>query len=56
VVELDLGRAAPLRAWARLDASVKRGTVPIDGRGLSILRAAAGERVGLRRIAPATLR
>jgi N-methylhydantoinase B len=54
VVELDLGRAAPLRAWARLDPGVQRGTVPIDGRGLSILRAAEGERLRVRRIAPAT--
>jgi N-methylhydantoinase B len=51
VIELDVGRAAPLRAWARLDLSVGQGTVPIDGRGLTILNAAAGERVGLRRIA-----
>jgi N-methylhydantoinase B len=53
VVELDAGRAAPLRAWARLDASVAPGTIPIDGRGLSILKAAAGEPVDLRAIDPA---
>ena len=51
VVELDAGRAAPLRAWARLDAGVKGGTVPIDQRGLSILKSAEGERVMLRRVA-----
>ena len=51
VVELDAGRAAPLRAWMRLDAGVKPGTVPIDRRGLSILKAAEGERLELRRIA-----
>jgi N-methylhydantoinase B len=51
VVELDTRRAAPLRAWARLDAGVKRGTLPIDARGLSILKAAEGERVELRRVA-----
>jgi N-methylhydantoinase B len=51
VVELDIGRAAPLRAWARLETSVKRGTVPIDQRGLSILKTAEGERVMLRRVA-----
>jgi N-methylhydantoinase B len=51
VVELDTGRAAPLRAWARLDAAVRPGTVPIDVRGLSILKATEGERVELRRIA-----
>jgi N-methylhydantoinase B len=51
VVELDARRAAPLRAWMRLDAGVKRGTVPIDQRGLSILKAAEGEWVELRRVA-----
>jgi N-methylhydantoinase B len=51
VVELDAGRAAPLRAWMRLDAGVKPGTLPIDQRGLSILKAAEGECVELRRIA-----
>ena len=51
VMELDAGRAAPLRAWARLDASVAQGTLPIDARGLSILKAAAGEPVNLRAIA-----
>jgi len=51
VVELDTRRAAPLRAWIRLDAGVKRGTAPIDQRGLSILKAAEGERLELRRIA-----
>ena len=51
VVEMDTGRAAPLRAWLRLDARVKPGTLPIDQRGLSILKATQGERVELRRIA-----
>jgi N-methylhydantoinase B len=51
VLELDTRRAAPLRAWARLDANVQPGTVPIDERGLSILKAALGERVEVRRVA-----
>jgi N-methylhydantoinase B len=51
VVELDTRRAAPLRAWMRLDAGVTPGTVPIDRRGLSILKAAVGERLELRRVA-----
>ena len=51
VVEMDTGRAAPLRAWLRLDARVKPGTLPIDQRGLSILKATQSERVELRRIA-----
>ncbi|MGE0850126.1 MAG: hydantoinase B/oxoprolinase family protein [Hyphomicrobiaceae bacterium] len=53
VVELDIGRAAPLRAWARLDRSVQQGTVAIDQRGLAILKAIEGERVELRRVAGA---
>ncbi|HJU31229.1 MAG TPA: hydantoinase B/oxoprolinase family protein [Hyphomicrobiaceae bacterium] len=52
VVELDTGRAAPLRGWARLDAGVERGTVPIDRRGLSILKAGLGDEAVLRRLAP----
>jgi N-methylhydantoinase B len=51
VVELDSRRAAPLRAWARRDGAVSQGTVPIDSRGLSILKAQQGERVELRRVA-----
>ena len=51
VVELDIGRAAPLRAWARLDRSVQQGIVATDQRGLSILKAIEGERVELRRVA-----
>jgi N-methylhydantoinase B len=50
VLELDSGRAAPLRGWARLDASVPPGTVGIDARGLAILGAAEGERLNLRRV------
>src|SRR5262249_24944636 len=38
VVELDTRRAAPLRAWARRDWAVRQGTMPIDSRGLSILK------------------
>jgi N-methylhydantoinase B len=50
VVELDGGRAAPLRAWARLDASVPAGTTGIDERGLSILKLREGDRAQLRRV------
>jgi N-methylhydantoinase B len=50
VLELDSGRAAPLRGWARLDAGVPPGTVGIDARGLAILRAAEGEQLNLRRV------
>ena len=51
VVELDSSRAAPLRAWARLDAGVRAGTVGMDARGLVILKAAEGERLQLRAVA-----
>ena len=51
VVELDSSRAAPLRAWARLDAGVRAGTVGMDARGLAILKAAEGERLQLRAVA-----
>ena len=51
LVELDAERAAPLRAWARFDGSVQAGIVPIDERGLSILKVAEGEPLVLRRIA-----
>jgi N-methylhydantoinase B len=51
VVELDSSRAAPLRAWARLDPTVAAGTVGMDARGLAILKAAAGERLQLRAVA-----
>lgn len=50
VVELDTRNAAPLRGWARVDAGVKPGTVPIDQRGLSILKIAEGGSVELRRV------
>jgi N-methylhydantoinase B len=53
VVELDSGRAAPLRGWARLDASLRPGTVSIDARGLAILKAAEGEKLTLRRVGAA---
>jgi N-methylhydantoinase B len=51
VVELDSSRAAPLRAWARLDPGVRAGTVGMDARGLTILKAAEGERLQLRAVA-----
>ncbi|MCJ7838486.1 MAG: hypothetical protein MUP61_04635, partial [Burkholderiales bacterium] len=50
LVELDTRCAAPLRAWARLDASVGPGTLPIDRRGLSILKIVEGNSIELRRV------
>ena len=48
IVEIDAGRAAPLRAWIRRDESVAAGTLPMDARGLAILMSAAGDPVELR--------
>lgn len=50
LIEMDAGIAASLRGWARLDSSVKRGTLPIDARGIAILKIALGNQVELRRI------
>ena len=52
LVELDSGRAAPLRAWAQLEPSVEAGFVHIDQRGLSILQARPGEQVTVRPLVP----
>lgn len=51
LVEIDSRRAAPLRAWLRIDPSVAVGSLPIDQTGLTILRASAGQRLEVRRIA-----
>lgn len=51
VVEVDARQAAPLRAWLRVDAAVQAGTVPIDAAGLAILKADAGRRLEVRRVA-----
>jgi len=50
LVEL-LGRhPAPLRAWAKLDASVPAGAAPLDAFGRRVLGVEAGERVRLREL------
>ncbi len=51
LVEMDRRQAAPLRAWLRIDPRVPAGSLPIDQKGLSILRSEAGQRVEVRRIA-----
>ena len=48
LVELDTRRAAPLRAWAEIDAAIAQGTLPIDARGLDIQRAKLGEAIEVR--------
>ncbi len=50
LVEIDSRRAAPLRAWLRIDQTVKPGCLPIDDVGLTILRASVGQRLEVRRI------
>jgi N-methylhydantoinase B len=52
IVELDALRAAPLRAWIRVDGATQQGTLPIDARGLNILKIADGDRVELRVLRP----
>ena len=52
IVELDAHRAAPLRAWVRVDRATQRRTLPIDARGLAILKCADGDRVELRALRP----
>jgi N-methylhydantoinase B len=51
LVEIDGRRAAPLRAWLRVDPAVTQGLLPIDQIGLTILRADEGQRLEVRRIA-----
>jgi N-methylhydantoinase B len=54
LVEIDARRAAPLRAWLRVDATVAPGALPIDRLGLDILRAAVGDRLEIRPVTRAT--
>jgi N-methylhydantoinase B len=42
IVEVDSGLAAPFRAWVEFDNLVAIGTIPIDDKGLGMLRIAAG--------------
>jgi len=51
LVEMDRRQAAPLRAWLRIDPKVPAGSLPIDQKGLSILRSEAGQPIEVRRIA-----
>jgi N-methylhydantoinase B len=48
LMELDTRRAAPLRAWAEIDAAAAPGTLPIDARGLGMLRAKLSEPIEIR--------
>ncbi len=50
LVEMDTHVSVSLRGWAKLDAKVERGTLPVDGRGLAILKIKSGDKVELRRL------
>ena len=55
LVEIDARRAAPLRAWLRIDPSIEAGTLPIDQAGSTILQISPGQRLEVRRIATVVL-
>ena len=55
LVEIDARRAAPLRAWIRIDPSIAAGTLPIDRLGLTILKMTEGQKLEVRRIATVVL-
>ena len=55
MIELLGVRGAPLRAWARLDAAVEAGRLPLDDRARRILRPEAGERLWVRPVHKALL-
>lgn len=50
ITEIDSRRAAPLRAWVRLDAEVTPGTMPIDAHGLTMLGLACGDAAEFRKV------
>ena len=50
VIEMDARKAAPLRAWLRIDSKVVRGTLPIDAHGLTILKSGLGDELELRAV------
>lgn len=50
LVEMDTGRAAPLRGWVRCDPRVAPGTLPLDPIGLAILKARPGDAVEVRAV------
>ncbi|MEM6500121.1 MAG: hypothetical protein AAF709_25875 [Pseudomonadota bacterium] len=50
LVEMDSGKAAPLRAWLEVSSEVQSGSVPIDENGLRMLQANANETLEVRRV------
>lgn len=53
LIELVSTRTAALRAWARLDADVAEGELPLDGAGRRMLRVSVGQQIHVR--VPTTL-
>lgn len=53
LVEVDAGMAAPLRGWARLDANVEKGAVPLGPVARSILKLGPGARLEVRKVGSA---
>jgi N-methylhydantoinase B len=51
LVEFDARLAAPLRAWVRIDGTIRRGTVPLGERALTILKVEPGAKIELRSVA-----
>ena len=52
LVEIDSGKAAPLRAWLQVSSEVQSGTVPIDANGLKMLQADANAALEIRLVGP----
>jgi N-methylhydantoinase B len=50
LVEVDAGKAAPLRGWARLEGKIKEGAIPLDQVATTILKIDVGEQIEVRRI------
>lgn len=50
LVEVDSGLAAPFRAWVRIDSAVKAGTLPVDPKGMGMLRLTKPAKVEVRLI------
>ena len=53
LLEVDSTKAAPLRAWLKIDAAVEQGTVPIDAAGAGMLLIEQGTPIVVRRIGAA---
>jgi N-methylhydantoinase B len=50
LVEMDAHVSVSLRGWVKLDSTIEQGTLPVDARGLAILKIKIGDKVELRRL------